>query len=282
MTATLHPRLQALLQREFVTIKGERTAIAMQAVQRVKAEYAARGTGRGTPVAFAIDAELAAEYRWRADAYLARVLQRMSELGEPWSDQRRIDALALIKSELATDWNWIMGVRRQQLGDALASHSTLQIDAAKGTSDRRIEEELEARVLREERHRLPLCDLLSAPRYEGALNHWRSARMATEAVPAKDADAAREAVHAVEAVARLAAGGSAKTLGDCLKDLRGRTDDAGRRLLECVEEIWNFANVAPSVRHGGRTGDPVQPPEARFVVGVAEQALRLLLTYDAA
>ena len=87
---------------------------------------------------------------------------------------------------------------------------------------------------------------------------------------------------AVEALARLATGEPTKTLGECLKILSRDTDDAGRRLLESVGEVWNFTNVTPSLRHGGGKGDAVTAPEAQFLVGVAESALRLLLVYDKA
>jgi hypothetical protein len=64
--------------------------------------------------------------------------------------------------------------------------------------------------------------------------------------------------------------------------LMQRSDDAGRHLLGSVEKIWNFCNVAPSVRHGGGAGDTVTAPESQFTLEVAEAVLRFLLVGDRA
>lgn len=276
----LDPRVASLLQREFGTIKTVRDPALMNALGQIRAEMSSRGMGAGTPRVHAVDKRCATEYLERSAEYLERALRRLTELREPWTESLRSDVEALLRSELMQDWNWLVGVRDNDLGADLKDHNTGQITAAQNTAIRRIEEELAFRVLREEARKIPLSDLLAAPRYAGVARHWEMANGYAAQSPYSDSEATREAVLALEALARLAVGDGTVTLGAAIQMLRARTDDAGRHLLSSIEKIWNFSNTAPSIRHGGGSGDPVSTPEAQFVVGATREALRFLMAFD--
>ena len=279
---SLDPRLQSLLQREFATIKLAAEPEFLRSLRHVGNEFS-RGTVHQTDLVRRVDRECADLYSVLGHAYLARLLQRATELGEPWTPELQAESSALLRTQLTNDWNWLTRVRDNSLPEPLRPESTGQITHAQNVAFRQIEEELEARVLRQDRRQLPLLELLKPPRYEPVRRHFMAAHeAAVVAARGGEQDVARESIFAVEALARLATNEPAKTLGGCLRVLEQRTDDAGRRLLRSVEEIWNFSNVAASVRHGGGSGDNVTAPEAQYVLGVTDAALRLLLVYDRA
>jgi hypothetical protein len=228
----------------------------------------------------AIDKRCAQEYRERSAEYLTKALNRLSDLRQPWTEALRSDVQALLLAELAKDWEWLIPFRDREVGERLKDHNTGQISAARDTSHRLAEEELSFLVLREERRKLPLSDLLAAPRYEAVLRHWVAANVAIAKVPIEAAEVTREAVFALEALARLVTGNPTATLGQALQELRAGTDDAGRHILAAIEKIWNFSNTAPSTRHGGGAGDPVSTPEAQFTLGVTGEGIRFLLVLD--
>jgi hypothetical protein len=275
-------RLKSLLQREFVTIKLAREPAFFERMRVVKDDFARRNVLGSTLFVFAVSQVCADMYETLAASYLERLLKRVDELGEPWTVDLCADSIALLSGQLTNDWNWIVGMRDKTAGERLRDQTTGQITHAQNISIRLIEEELEARVLRQDRRRLPLPELLRPTRYEFVLSHLLSAYAAAAAPTPSGQDVAREAIHAVEALARLVTHEPTKTLGDCLRILMARSDDAGRQLLGSVEKIWAFCNVAPSVRHGGGTGDTVTAPESQYTLGVAEAALRFLLVQDRA
>jgi len=277
---SLDPRLSGLLQREFATIRTVRDPALLHALAQIREEMSTGGMGHGTPLLHAIDKRCATEYLERGTEYLERVIRRLTELRQPWTESVRADVESLLRAQMANDWDWLVGVGNEQLGGPLREHGTGRISAAQTTALRRIEEELAFRVLREEKRRLPIADLLSPPRYTDVRQHWELAQENADRSPPADREAAREAILALEALGRLVVGDQTATLGNALQELRARTDDAGRHLLVSIERIWAFTNTAPSVRHGGGSGDPVTQPEAQFVVGVTREAIRLLLTLD--
>ncbi|HEY4320114.1 MAG TPA: hypothetical protein VGM77_02960 [Gemmatimonadales bacterium] len=187
---------------------------------------------------------------------------------------------AFLQSELVTDGNWLIELRDSMVGERQKQQGTGEITSAQDIARRLIEEDLTFQVLREERRRLPISDLLSPPRYQAVWRHFDAATAAFQQTPALTTETARESVFAIEALARLVVGKPSATLGDALQSFRVRTDDAGRHLIGLIERIWHFTNSAPSTRHGGGSGDDVSPPEAQFVLGVTEDSLRFLLALD--
>src|SRR5580693_2093490 len=110
-TKTMDLRLEGLLQREFVTIKLTKEPGFFQSLANVRAECARRNILDSTEFAFAVDRECGKLYATLAASYLDRLLQRVGELGEPWTVELRGDSLALLNRQLGTDWNWTIGVR---------------------------------------------------------------------------------------------------------------------------------------------------------------------------
>jgi hypothetical protein len=276
---TLDPRVPELLRRECATIRSVRDPALKHALAQIKGEMTGSGI-TGSRMVIAVDKRCATELLDRDTEYLDRVLRRLSELREPWTETLRTEIEALLTAELMHDWNWLIGIRENEVGSRLRDHNSGQIKEALDTALRGNEDELAFRVLREERRRLPIAELLAAPRYAAVAGHWELANEYAGQSPPADSAAAREALLALEALARLTVDDATATLGDALKDLRPRMDDAGQQLLSSIEKIWNFSNIAPSIRHGGGSGDPVTQPEAHFVVGVTREAIRFLLTLD--
>ena len=142
-----------------------------------------------------------------------------------------------------------------------------------------LEQEIALLVLKRDRLRDPLLELLSPPRYAAARVPWKGARDFLEASPADYEKAVSEAIKAVEACARILIGDLKPTLGECIKQLRQK-GIIEAPLLKGFEEIWGFASEAENVRHGGGAGAKVTPEIARYVVSSADACLRLLLASD--
>jgi hypothetical protein len=89
----------------------------------------------------------------------------------------------------------------------------------------------------------------------------------------------KEAVGAVEALARIATSKPKATLGEAIKTLRsdGKIEPP---LLKGIEELWGWASEEPGVRHSVLEG-PLQIADARYCFKLAEAALGLLLAVDA-
>jgi hypothetical protein len=276
----LDPGVADLLRREFETIRGVRNPRLQRVILGVESEATKLGARNGSRFAIAVDERCGVEFMLRGKGYLERTVQRLTELREPWTEGLRRDVELLLRQELEKDWTWMLAFRDARLGPKLKDYGTGDLTNAKTTAIRRIEEELGFRVLRQEKRKLPLAELLAAPRYADVRQHWELANEYAERTPPADKEAAREAVFAVEALARLVVVDPDATLGKAIKLLNKRTDDAGRRLFASIEQVWAFSNQARSLRHGGGAGDEVTSPEAQYVVGVAGNAIRLLLVFD--
>lgn len=122
--------------------------------------------------------------------------------------------------------------------------------------------------------------ICSVPRYAGPGQHWMTSKSCLRQPEPDYSGAVREAVHAVEGMCRVLLADETIVLGDALKRLRtqGRLSAP---LAKCLDGLWGFANTRPGIRHGATTTEPgATPEEARFVAGVCEQALQLLLAAD--
>jgi hypothetical protein len=277
---TLDPRVADLLRREFETIRGVRNPRLQRIILGDESEATKLGARNGSRFAIVVDGRCGEEFMLRGKGYLERAVQRLTELREPWTEALRRDVERLLREELEKDWNWLISFRDRRLGAQLKGYGMDELSDARTTALRRVEEELGFRVLREEKRRLPIGELLASPRYAEVRRHWEQANEYADRTPPADKEAAREAILALEALAKLAVDDPTATLGDAIKKLNPRADDAGRLLFSSIEKIWAFSNQAPSVRHGGGSGDPINTPEAQYVVGVTREAIRLLLNFD--
>jgi hypothetical protein len=124
-----------------------------------------------------------------------------------------------------------------------------------------------------------LLSSLQAPRYAGPFQHWQKALEFRTGAKRDLANAAKEAVSAVEGLARVITGQHTETLGDLIKRLRTDRKVDGA-MAKTLEGIWGFASNAPGVRHGGATPPTLSDADLDFVMTASEGALRYLLQLD--
>ena len=272
---TLDPRVADLLHKEFEAVRTVRNPALRYALTDLQ-----QGTGAGSALVSKVDTRSAGDYLERAMDYLDRSLRRLTELREPWTEGLRADVESLLHRELEQDWTWLVNLRDEKLTPRLKDQGQGQLTTAKTAAFARIEVELGFCVLREEKRRLPVAELLTAPRYAAVRRSWEQANQYADRSPPADEEAAREAMLALEALAKLVIDDDSATLGRAINVMRSSADAAGRHLLPSIEKIWSFTNTAPHVRHGGGSGDPITTPEAQYVVGVTREAIRLLLVFD--
>lgn len=88
-------------------------------------------------------------------------------------------------------------------------------------------------------------------------------------------NAAKEAVNAVESVAKVLLNAPSATLGDCIKELR-RRDLVPREMARILESLYAYRSATPGVGHGGTALPDVSAADAAFVLGVASVAIKYL------
>jgi len=126
---------------------------------------------------------------------------------------------------------------------------------------------------------IPIDRLLSAPRYDGPALHWQKAQDFLIAEQPDLANAAKEAVCAIEGLARVVTGVHTETLGELVKRLKGQYN-VNPAMAKSLEGMWGFVSNSPGVRHGGATPANIEEGEARYVVDSCEAAIRFLLGLD--
>ncbi len=88
-------------------------------------------------------------------------------------------------------------------------------------------------------------------------------------------NAAKEAVTAVESVAKILLNDSSISFGDCIKEFRKR-ELVPREMARILESLYAYRNATPGVGHGGTDVPMVSPADATFVLGVASVAINYL------
>ena len=124
-----------------------------------------------------------------------------------------------------------------------------------------------------------ISSLLSAPRYAGPAEHWKKSADFARGDQRDLPNAAKEAICAVEGLARIITGAHSDTLGDLIKKLK-TSHNVNAAMAKTLEGLWGFTSNSPGVRHGGATPATIDDNEARYVVDGCEAALRFLLTLD--
>jgi hypothetical protein len=124
-----------------------------------------------------------------------------------------------------------------------------------------------------------LDDALASPRYAGIGIHWPKARQFRDQEDPDLANAAKEAVSALEAMAQVLAGETSITLGACLKKIR-QESRLHPTLIKSLESFWGYTSDAPGVRHGSPLPASITPAEVDFVMASCEAGIRLLLSLD--
>ncbi len=157
-----------------------------------------------------------------------------------------------------------------------------RIDQLEGAQNRvhvEFGHELDLLVFAEDRSRIPVREQLAAPRYSAVLTAWHKSRAHVDGTPPDYVNAAREAVAAVEQLARIVTGKPTATLGDAIKELRGSARIQAP-LLKGIEEIWGWASNTAGVRHGAAPTLTVDASTGRYIIAQSDAALALLLSID--
>lgn len=124
-----------------------------------------------------------------------------------------------------------------------------------------------------------ISSLLSPPRYAGPADHWKKSADFARGDQRDLPNAAKEAICAVEGLARIVTGAHSDTLGDLIKKLK-TSHNVNPAMAKTLEGLWGFTSNSPGVRHGGATPATIDDNEARYVLDGCEAALRFLLTLD--
>lgn len=121
-----------------------------------------------------------------------------------------------------------------------------------------------------------LVEKLNIPRYAGVGACLRKAEQYMTPGARDLENAAKEAIGAVEALARIVTGDPTRTLGALISDLRSSKKLDGA-IAKTFDGLWGFASNAPGVRHGAGS---LAEAEARLVVDMARAAVDYLLALD--
>ena len=155
------------------------------------------------------------------------------------------------------------------------------MDEAKARREAETTEELRLLVLGEERSRVPVGEQLTAPRYADVLASWTRATNSKRTTGDERVEAIRDAVGAVEQLARVVTNSPTVTLGKAVDILRreGRVDAP---LLKGIDELWAWTSDAAGLRHGASASAQPSSAEAEYALKLAEASLIILLALDVA
>lgn len=255
---------------------GRAGALALS-FREVRDEYTRRGALGLRRFAVDLDVAAAAELEHRAERYLA-ILERSAAVAAwVWTTSNAEAVLEALDSALTTDWEQI-----QQKERTFSAGRDVRIDALNAALERarsRVHAELQLRVQAQERTAVPLLERLSVPRHEAPLRIWERARFSFPRAGEDPALAVRDAAGAVEELARIVLGKPRIVLGDAIPELR-RRKELHPVALKGLSELWALRSDVPGVGHGAATA-PMDVATARYLLDLAEAALRLLLDLDA-
>jgi hypothetical protein len=215
----------------------------------------------------------------RVDAIWSSYKRVIVEAGVPWTDDLRQHVLGRINALLDQDVPQLEDMARTVIvpyGHAFA----LFLSDARGNILQRITVEIDLFAVKYRALGADVILQLQADRYSGPRQHWTEVRAAFQESPPRVTHGAREAIHAVEGMAKIVVDRPDDTLGDCIKILKKREmlDGATAKTLE---GLWGLTSSIPGLRHGATEEHVVAQALAEYIVGVAEAALKLLLSLDA-
>lgn len=246
-------------------------------LREVRDEYTRRGAlGYGR---FPVDLDLVAgeELELRAQRYIEIVERSATRTAWVWSADSAREIAELLAAELSRDWTQIQEKER-----AFSAAHEIQIVALNAALERarvRLDAGLQLRVQAQVRTAVPLLERLSAPRYEATRRLWERARLAFPRPSEDPALAVRDATGAVEELARVVLGKPKIVLGDSIPELRKRKE-LHPVALKGLTELWAIRSDVPGLGHGA-SADPLDVATARYLLDIAEAALRLLIELDA-
>ena len=122
---------------------------------------------------------------------------------------------------------------------------------------------------------------LSAPRYEASAAHWRKVQRYTAPPDPDWENAVKEAITALEALAKLVVADDNVTLGKALSRAPLR-DVLHPSIVSQLQALWGYTNTEPGIRHAGTTAPAAIAADAQFAIDSCEAAIARILQVDAA
>jgi hypothetical protein len=118
---------------------------------------------------------------------------------------------------------------------------------------------------------------LAAPRYSVVRTHLSKAQNFLTQDPPDLANSAKEAISAVEELARLVCDDSTSTLGELIKVMKNEKglDPA---LVKALDGMWGYTSNAPGVRHSGAADLDIA--QAQMTLDLARSSIGYLLRAD--
>lgn len=241
-------------------------------------EYKEKGIITKASYAQAQRASCIREMNDRLDLVWTTYRRVIVESGQPWNDEMKSGVLARFKIIFDNDLNFVQSMGSNSYAGHGHSVFLFLTDAAPAMKER-INAEMDLFALRYRPAAAAVMHQLQAERYKGPRRHWVEAQAALRATPPQFSDGAREAVNAVEGMAKILAKKPKATLGKCIDELkrRGTLDSATANSLDV---LWGLASGAPRLRHGSTADADTPRAQAEYIVGLSEAALRLLLSLD--
>jgi hypothetical protein len=200
------------------------------------------------------------------------------EASVPWTDDIRQDVLERITTVMDQEVPYVEGMARDVIVQHGHGFDLFLRDASKGMRER-VEAEMDLFGVRYRPVAAAVILQLQADRYAGPRQHWIESLAAMRTTPARATHAAREAILALEGLAKTVAESPNETLGGCIKVFkkRGLLDSATANSLEA---LWGLVNMTQGLRHGAMEDQALPQPQAEYIIGVSEAALRLLFSLD--
>ncbi len=214
------------------------------------------------------------EFYIRARDWLAIYSRILSNLGIRWDEGNSQEIIHLIKQELEKDKTEISGKLKSY---TWRGSSEILIQTAQISAHEELNNEVTLLRRRERQYLLSLQSQLSAPRYSSVLEHWSKARNFFDNEPLDFKNAAKEAISAVEALAKLITNQPNATLGEAVKKLGPLIHPA---LGRAMKGVWGYASAVPGVRHGGTALSNVAEEDAGFILESCELLIKYLLSKD--
>jgi len=218
------------------------------------------------------------ELQERAEVVWDAYRRAIDSARTPWSEDLRDLLVQRIRQEVERDIGYLEEMAQNVIVPYGHSFDLFLRDAWPGMLER-IEVEIEFFGLKQQAIATPLGTQLSSPRYAGPASHWSRVQAALQEEPPDLLGAAREAIHTVEATAKVVIGPSSATLGDCIKQMRA-TRAIPPVLAKQLEALWGYASNLEGLRHGSASGQPPGSAELLYVVESSEAAVKLFLRLD--
>jgi len=276
---SLSPELIRIAEIFIETSLLPRSELTRDAVNR--RHYDAQQTARTSTGFYVVDQQEAciAEIDFRINAIWNAYRRVVVEGRVIWTPDLRDQILARVNRMLDND----VPVLEDMVRNAVVQYGhgfRLFLREARPNLMRRLSAELDLFALQHRPVGAPVRDQLAAPRYRGPQEHWVRVDHAMSQSPPDLATGAREAINAVEGLAKVITALPTKTLGDCVKKLRADKSIDGAT-AKSLDAFWGFANTSPGLRHGAHITPTLSQAEAEYIIEHAEAMTRLFLSIDA-